>query len=60
MSAVGPTDINSGVHGLLDVTPGFKNKIECISYVRQDQVYTHMKDIISEYIKNNVQNINKR
>ena len=60
MSAVGPTDINSGVHGLLDVTPGFKNKIECISYVRQDQVYTHMIDVISEYIKNNVQNVDNR
>ena len=23
--------------------------------MRQDQVYTHMKDIISEYIKDNVQ-----
>ena len=60
MSAVGPTDINSGVHGLLDVTPSFKNKIECISYVRQDQVYTHMIDVISEYIKNSVQNVDKR
>jgi hypothetical protein len=34
-----------------DVRPGFKNKTECISFVRQDQVYTHMIDIISEYIK---------
>ena len=35
-------------------------KTECISYVRQDQVYTHMIDIISEYIKNSVQNVDKR
>ena len=34
-----------------NVTPDFQNKTECISYVRQDQVYTHMIDIISEYIK---------
>ena len=42
------------------VTPGFKNKTKCISYVCQDQVYTHMIDVISEYIKNSVQNIDKR
>ena len=41
------------------VTPDFKNKTECISYVRQDQVYTHMIDVISEYIKNSVQNVDK-
>ena len=33
---------------------------ECISYVHQDQVYTHMIDVISEYIKNSVQNVDKR
>ena len=27
------------------VTPDFIKKIECISYVRQDQVYTHMVDV---------------
>jgi len=42
------------------VTPGFKNKTKCISYVSQDQVYTHMIDVINEYIKNSVQNVDKR
>ena len=27
--------------------------------MRQDQVYTHMIDVISEYIKNSVQNVDK-
>ena len=31
-----------------NVTPDFQNKTECISYVRQDQVYTHIIDVISE------------
>ena len=39
------------IQSFLFVTPNFQNKIECISYVRQDQVYTNMIDIISEYIK---------
>ena len=43
-----------------NVTPDFQNKTECISYVRQEQVYTHMIDIINEYIKNSVQNVDKR
>jgi hypothetical protein len=30
------------------VTPDFLKKTKCISYVRQDQVYTHMIDIMSE------------
>ena len=42
---------NQGISNKNIVTPGFQNKIECISYVRQDQVYTHMIHIISEYIK---------
>jgi hypothetical protein len=29
---------------LSDVTPGFTRKTECISYVRQDQNFTHMID----------------
>ena len=32
-----------GGHG--DVTLDFIQKIECISYVRQNQVYTHMIDV---------------
>jgi hypothetical protein len=35
----------------------FTEKIECISYVRQDQVYTHMIDIMSEISINNIQNV---
>jgi hypothetical protein len=30
------------------VTPNFLKKTKCISYVRQDQVYTHMIDVMSE------------
>jgi hypothetical protein len=30
------------------VTPDFLKKTKCISYVRQDQVYTHMIDVMSE------------
>jgi hypothetical protein len=30
------------------VTPDFPKKTKCISYVRQDQVYTHMIDVMSE------------
>jgi hypothetical protein len=29
------------------VTPDFPKKTKCISYVRQDQVYTHMIDVMS-------------
>jgi hypothetical protein len=32
------------------VTPDFPKKTKCISYVRQDQVYTHMIDVMSENI----------
>jgi hypothetical protein len=34
---------------LVGVTPDFTRKTECISYVRQDQVYTHMIDVMSDY-----------
>jgi hypothetical protein len=30
------------------VTPDFPKKTKCISYVRQDQVYTHMIDVMSQ------------
>jgi hypothetical protein len=30
------------------VTPDFPKKTKCISYVHQDQVYTHMIDVMSE------------
>jgi hypothetical protein len=33
---------------LPSVTPDFPKKTKCISYVRQDQVYTHMIDVMSE------------
>jgi hypothetical protein len=43
------------------VTPDFPKKTKCISYVRQDQVYTHMIDVMSEIsinINKNVQELN--
>jgi hypothetical protein len=43
------------------VTPDFPKKIKCISYVRQDQFYTHMIDVMSEISINcnkNVQELN--
>jgi hypothetical protein len=40
---------------LSSVTPDFKT--ECISYVRQDQVYTHMIDVIGEISIHNIQNV---
>jgi hypothetical protein len=36
-----------------NVTPDFPKKTKCISYVRQDQVYTHMIDDMSEISINN-------
>jgi hypothetical protein len=33
----------------LSVTPDFTRKTECISYVRQDQVYTDRIDVMSDY-----------
>jgi hypothetical protein len=39
------------------VTPDFPKKTKCISYVRQDQVYTHMIDVMSEISINNNKNI---
>jgi hypothetical protein len=44
-----------------DVTPEFPKKTKCISYVGQDQVYTHMIDVMSEIsinINKNVQELN--
>jgi hypothetical protein len=41
------------------VTPDFPKKIKCISYVRQDQVYTHMIDVMSEISINNNKNVQK-
>jgi hypothetical protein len=37
-----------GDPGQATVTPDFPKKTKCISYVRQDQVYTHMIDVMSE------------
>jgi hypothetical protein len=39
------------------VTPDFPKKTKCISYVRQDHVYTHMIDIMSEISINSNKNI---
>jgi uncharacterized protein YbdZ (MbtH family) len=39
------------------VTPDFLKKIKCISYVRQDQVDTHMIDVMSEISINNNKNV---
>jgi hypothetical protein len=47
--------------GVCGVTPNFPKKIKCISYVRQDQVYTHIIDVMSEISINcnkNVQELN--
>jgi hypothetical protein len=39
------------------VTPDFSKKTKCISYVRQDQVYTHMIDVMSEISINSNKNV---
>jgi hypothetical protein len=39
------------------VTPDFPKKTKCISYVRQDQVYTHMIDVMSEISINSNKNV---
>jgi hypothetical protein len=44
-------------HTIWDVTPDFPKKTKCISYVRQDQVYTHMIDVMSEISINNNKNV---
>jgi len=33
----------------------FQKETRCTSDVHQNQVYTHMKDVINEYIKDNAQ-----
>ena len=42
---------NKTIRASFVVTPDFRKKTRCISYVRQDQIYTHMIDVISENIK---------
>jgi hypothetical protein len=42
---------NSGAKIKRGVTPDFPKKTKCISYVRQDQVYTHMIDVMSDINK---------
>ena len=42
------------------VSQSISKRNQMFSSMRQDQVYTHMKDVISEYIKDNVQNVSKR
>jgi hypothetical protein len=39
------------------VTPDFSKKTKCISYVHQDQVYTHMIDVTSEISINSNKNV---
>jgi hypothetical protein len=39
------------------VTPDFPKKTKCISYVRQDQFYTHMIDVMSEISINSNKNV---
>jgi hypothetical protein len=39
------------------VTPDFPKKTKCISYMCQDQVYTHMVDVMSEISVNNNKNV---
>jgi hypothetical protein len=41
----------------LAVTPDFPKKTKCISYVRQDQVYMHMIDVMSEISINSNKNV---
>jgi hypothetical protein len=50
---------DEGIEG--GVTPDFPKKTKCIWYVRQDQVYTHKIDVMSEISLNgnkNVQELN--
>jgi hypothetical protein len=42
---------------MLHVTPDFPKKTKCISYVRQDQVYTHIIDVMSEISINSNKNV---
>jgi hypothetical protein len=42
---------------IIIVTPDFQKKTKCISYVRQDQVYTHMIDVMSEISINSNKNV---
>jgi hypothetical protein len=51
---------SSVVHadGVMDVvTPDFLKKTKCISYVRQDQVYTYIIDVMSEISINSNKNV---
>jgi hypothetical protein len=41
----------------LSVIPDFPKKTKCISYVLQDQVYTHMTNVMSEISINNNNNV---
>jgi hypothetical protein len=43
-----PLDLMVSLKSQQHVTPDFPKKIICISYVRQDKVYTHMIDVMSE------------
>jgi hypothetical protein len=47
---------NSESRLTFSVTPDFPKKTKCISYVRQDQVYTHMIDVMSEISINSNKN----
>jgi hypothetical protein len=55
-AARGPASASNGQRRHLSVTPDFPKKTKCISYVCQDQVYTHMIDVMSEISINNNKN----
>jgi hypothetical protein len=42
---------------LATAIPDFPKKTKCISYVRQDQVYIHMIDVMSEISENSNKNV---
>jgi hypothetical protein len=44
----GVNDPGLAFAGKVGVTPDFPKKTKCISYVCQDQVYTHIIDVMSE------------
>jgi hypothetical protein len=48
--------VHEGRKVVVSVTPDFPKKTKCISYVRQDQVDTHMIDVMSEISVNSNKN----
>jgi hypothetical protein len=58
-SLLGEEFLSAPIHSILSgrVTPDFPKKTKCISYVRQDQVYTYMIDVMSEISINSNKNV---